>query len=719
MYVQFDDPKCGAVVAEIQLVIFNLYLVREKMGGHDVYGNDRFTAELAMKFGQQANRQPIAFSTLPWSRIGKVFHMEYKRQLQAENENLQKELDSAKQQIEVLSCSLQTANEANSQRTWEKIDENLEKFNDSISNFFPRQNGDKQPKLRRRSTYGHLGEYEGDCELEWIKDIANDDDLQQQSSGKFEYNMYNTYNTFHQSAIKVHPSRHREVLRQFHDVQQSLFKEIQGIEDEIAENDYEMEVQDKGADKKEETSGADKKEEEAGVEVTVRIRKKTAEEEKSREPGPRMQSEEMLELPEEASCRQKLWKFHRVYDGSHDQEEIFDNRVRPTLDRVLEGFPACFIAYGQTGSGKTYTMLGGQEPSRRGVIPRAFDYLYEHLPNSSRMRMAIIEFYQWKDSSGKTQEAKDLLNPSFNRVQNAGRVKICKFQSEAQRLAQSSGASLSNVSGVTVREITKQQNATDAGFEKKQFQNEVMDTIRKALERRIVKNTKMNSESSRGHLAVMVEIGSSLLFFLDLAGSEKVKQSGVTGVEFDEAIAINTSLYNLRNLVSDVAHKNRPTISHALCILLKPFILGGVGKDGKPRGGKGYLRLICALRPDAEHLSESLDTLRFADSAMALKNTPKKNEGLTLAQVLQMLRECEDQKKSLEEKLALKEEELQAAKKGLYIAAGSEDFALRRAISAYQALIEEDEEAFSTSQLEEEASDTALPVLPAPPLELS
>jgi len=35
--------------------------------------------------------------------------------------------------------------------------------------------------------------------------------------------------------------------------------------------------------------------------------------------------------------------------------------------------------YGQTGTGKTYTMEGAQEPHLRGVIPRAFDHIFDFI----------------------------------------------------------------------------------------------------------------------------------------------------------------------------------------------------------------------------------------------------------------------------------------------------------------------------------------------------
>lgn len=37
----------------------------------------------------------------------------------------------------------------------------------------------------------------------------------------------------------------------------------------------------------------------------------------------------------------------------------------------------CIFAYGQTGSGKTYTMDGGGDTDKEGIIPRAIKQVFE------------------------------------------------------------------------------------------------------------------------------------------------------------------------------------------------------------------------------------------------------------------------------------------------------------------------------------------------------
>lgn len=48
------------------------------------------------------------------------------------------------------------------------------------------------------------------------------------------------------------------------------------------------------------------------------------------------------------------------------------------MQGVTEGYNGTIFAYGQTGSGKSFTMQGLPDPpSQRGIIPRAFEHIFE------------------------------------------------------------------------------------------------------------------------------------------------------------------------------------------------------------------------------------------------------------------------------------------------------------------------------------------------------
>lgn len=58
---------------------------------------------------------------------------------------------------------------------------------------------------------------------------------------------------------------------------------------------------------------------------------------------------------------------------------------------VTEGYNGTIFAYGQTGSGKSFTMQGVAElPAYRGVIPRAFEHIFETIQVSQYLLIVNI-----------------------------------------------------------------------------------------------------------------------------------------------------------------------------------------------------------------------------------------------------------------------------------------------------------------------------------------
>ena len=73
---------------------------------------------------------------------------------------------------------------------------------------------------------------------------------------------------------------------------------------------------------------------------------------------------------------------------------------------MLEGYNGTVFAYGQTGCGKSFTMQGVRKPqTQRGIIPRAFEHIFEVIESSENMKYlvhaAYLEIYN--------EEIRDLL----------------------------------------------------------------------------------------------------------------------------------------------------------------------------------------------------------------------------------------------------------------------------------------------------------------------
>ena len=163
----------------------------------------------------------------------------------------------------------------------------------------------------------------------------------------------------------------------------------------------------------------------------------------------------------------------------------------------------------------------------------------------------------------------------------------------------------------------------------------------------------MNKDSSRSHSIFQIIIENSSvddsgethyrmgkLNLVDLAGSEKHSKTETTGKHLMEGIKINLSLTILGNVISKlVTGKNihipyRETMhTKLLCDSL---------------GGNTKTVMIANVGPADMNVEETINTLRYAESAKKIKNKPIINEDPKDAQLRKIQEEIEFLKKQLE-----------------------------------------------------------------------
>lgn len=285
--------------------------------------------------------------------------------------------------------------------------------------------------------------------------------------------------------------------------------------------------------------------------------------------------------------------FDAVFGPNSTQSEIFEAVGRPILSDTLLGYNGTIFAYGQTGSGKTYTMMGEvNDEQAQGMIPKMANEIFTTINSEAEedteylIKLSILEIYKDK--------LIDLLNFS------AGELKIKQTATKGVF-----------VSGLTVVCPTNSK--------------EFMDAVLLGQEMRTVASTKMNSCSSRSHMLLTVELIQNLpsgiekrgqLNLIDLAGSEKVRHSGVTGINLDETKKINLSLSALGNVISSlVSGKDHiPYRDSKLTRLLQDSL-----------GGNYKTSLIVNCSPALATKEETLNSLNFAVRAKAIKNKAKIN----------------------------------------------------------------------------------------------
>jgi hypothetical protein len=167
-------------------------------------------------------------------------------------------------------------------------------------------------------------------------------------------------------------------------------------------------------------------------------------------------------------------------------------------------------------------------------------------------------------------------------------------------LAEHSPTGLVHVEGAKSREVADAKALVDA--------------LAFGIGNRTVHATKMNSESSRSHLVMMMEISSTnkrtghrvtgKLTLVDLAGSERVDKSGATGERLKEATAINKSLSALGDVIASLTAASGghvPYRNHPLTMLMSDSV-----------GGSAKTMMIVCSSPASDNVAETLSSLQFA-----------------------------------------------------------------------------------------------------------
>ncbi|VDP98064.1 unnamed protein product [Trichobilharzia regenti] len=171
---------------------------------------------------------------------------------------------------------------------------------------------------------------------------------------------------------------------------------------------------------------------------------------------------------------------------------IYNDICYSLVEGVTEGYNGTIFAYGQTGCGKSYTMQGVSEPSsQRGVIPRAFDQIFETISIS--------------------EKTKYLVHASFLEIYNEENIMEIGWKNR------STGATLMNADSSRSHSIFT-------------IYLEMIDQAENSTADNHIRAGKLN--------------------LVDLAGSERQSKTGASGDRFKEATKINLSLSALGNVIS-------------------------------------------------------------------------------------------------------------------------------------------------------------------------
>ncbi|XP_055384041.1 kinesin-like protein Nod [Condylostylus longicornis] len=292
-------------------------------------------------------------------------------------------------------------------------------------------------------------------------------------------------------------------------------------------------------------------------------------------------------------ANERAYAFDYIFQSHVGQKEVFDTLAYPLVKKALQGYNCNIFAYGQTGTGKTYTM--GLEQNLRdkyaGIIPRCLHEIFDTEDMvCKKILVSYIEIYN--------EKVFDML--SFDPNEQIY-MKGCKF------------------SGGNKKEIKTAE--------------EGLKILCEGNRNRHVRPTKMNAQSSRSHaiFTIYIEqigdmvITSSMLNLIDLAGSESVRRTGHQGIALSEGVNINQGLLSVGKVIQALNAGNK-------VIPYRDSILTSVLQDSL--NVNSYLTLLACISSEKIDKSETLYTLRFAQSAKFLRNNPLANIALSQYQKL-------------------------------------------------------------------------------------
>lgn len=326
-----------------------------------------------------------------------------------------------------------------------------------------------------------------------------------------------------------------------------------------------------------------------------------------------------------ANCVVTECSFDKVFMGGSTQEDVF-SVVQPSIRASLDGYNATIFAYGQTGTGKTHTIFGeeadinfladGKEESESlpnsmkpmwGIIPRAMTLLLSEAETLGGMDVTVG------------------LQCSFMQIYNDRLFDLLTDRRRQRPLIIREQPTLEGGTNVVLQGLSSERIGT---------LEEALQILRRGRANRSVRETELNSCSSRSHAIVQINITSertlengdklirkSRLNLVDLAGSEKWN----TDLEMEDAHSqelknINASLSALGNCIaalSEAGRRHIPYRDSTLTRLLQDSF-----------GGNTQACLIATISPSVRACEETIRTLQFADRARSVMQSVRVNEAL-------------------------------------------------------------------------------------------
>jgi hypothetical protein len=305
--------------------------------------------------------------------------------------------------------------------------------------------------------------------------------------------------------------------------------------------------------------------------------------------------------------------FDHCFAPTASQEQVFDESgVREMVHLAMQGIASTILCFGQTGSGKTYTLNGPSldvVSDHAGIQFRAVQYVAALVQQVNReaawhaggvkpvtLRASYMEIYQ------------ECINDLLNDTQNLK----ARWSKPAQAFF---------VENLMIVECLNSED--------------LVAVLEEGNNNRKRGSHNLNVDSSRSHVifTMYFELRDApdappklgRIHFVDLAGSEKLKDSESSGVHEDETKAINKSLFALGNVIQSLskAGGRRSTMTAqgttASIVPYRDSTLTKLLMDSL--GGNCKTLMVACISPSSRFTEESIRTIQYAQRTKNIVNT--------------------------------------------------------------------------------------------------
>ncbi|APA08724.1 hypothetical protein sscle_04g034940 [Sclerotinia sclerotiorum 1980 UF-70] len=344
----------------------------------------------------------------------------------------------------------------------------------------------------------------------------------------------------------------------------------------------------------------------------------------------------------------KIFVFDRVFSEDVDQEGVWEYLVEST-NAFIQGYNVSMLAYGQSGAGKSFTM-GTSGPGEQGksevmgVIPRAAMAIFEKLgvgkpQHSNRSSMTGLrapkrystipaavsaEDKTWTLKATYVEiyneQLRDLLVPEHTppherevvniRENTKGHILLTGLHQVEVNTVEDLMAALnfgSMIRQTDATAVNAKSSRSHAVFSLNLVQRKTKGT--QGAEKRF----SVPLEAMTGADVVTID---SKFHFVDLAGSERLKNTGAQGERAKEGISINAGLASLGKVISQLSSRQSGSHVSYRDSKLTRFLQDSLG-------GNAITYMIACVTPAEFHLSETLNTVQYAQRARAIQSKPR------------------------------------------------------------------------------------------------